>query len=123
MVVGSHVRAHAADVAEGEDGTSQCSACPLLAHQIHLKASPNSSHRVSKTLYATPHATRHRYEIGTIMRRTSHQLHAAGGDVTVKVDEVDGLGQFVQVSLKNLQFVLCMHARVHMGFGQRALSA
>jgi uridine kinase/adenylate cyclase class IV len=37
------------------------------------------------------------YEIGTIMRRRSTLFSAADGSVTVKLDEIDNLGEFVQV--------------------------
>lgn len=37
------------------------------------------------------------YEIGTIMRRTSTIMAAPSGDVTVKFDDVENLGRFVQV--------------------------
>ncbi len=36
-----------------------------------------------------------RYEIGAILKRTSHIFKS--GDVTLKVDDVDNLGMFVQV--------------------------
>lgn len=38
------------------------------------------------------------YQIGTIMRRTSNLMRNGGGDITVKFDDVENLGKFVQVS-------------------------
>lgn len=37
------------------------------------------------------------YQIGTIMRRTSTLVKSSGGDITVKFDDVENLGKFVQV--------------------------
>uniref|UniRef100_A0A7S0S2Q8 CYTH domain-containing protein n=1 Tax=Chlamydomonas leiostraca TaxID=1034604 RepID=A0A7S0S2Q8_9CHLO len=37
------------------------------------------------------------YEIGAMMRRTSAVLRSGGGDLTVKVDDIEGLGRFVQL--------------------------
>lgn len=43
------------------------------------------------------------YEIGTIMRRTSQVLSVAGPEeLQVKLDEVEGLGCFIQVPQLNL---------------------
>jgi adenylate cyclase class IV len=44
------------------------------------------------------------YEIGSIMRRTSHIFRVAASDCVVKVDEVHNLGSFVQV-----RCVVCAH--------------
>lgn len=38
------------------------------------------------------------YEIGTIMRRTCVVFESQGSDLTIKFDDVENLGQFVQVS-------------------------
>lgn len=37
------------------------------------------------------------YEIGTIMRRRSTMFKSGDGEVTVKLDEIENLGDFVQV--------------------------
>lgn len=39
------------------------------------------------------------YEIGAIMRRTTAVLKTEGGDLMVKVDDIEGLGRFVQVGV------------------------
>jgi adenylate cyclase class IV len=42
------------------------------------------------------------YEIGTIMRRTSTLIQNEARDVTVKFDDVEHLGNFIQVgALRN----------------------
>jgi hypothetical protein len=37
------------------------------------------------------------YEIGTVMRRTSTLMTSSSGDVTVKFDDVEHLGNYIQV--------------------------
>lgn len=37
------------------------------------------------------------YEIGTVMRRTSTFMTSEAGDLTVKFDDVEHLGKFIQV--------------------------
>ncbi len=49
------------------------------------------------------------YEIGTIMKRTS-VLFEADGEVTIKFDDVEGLGQYVQVRAFPLGHVSCKRA-------------
>jgi hypothetical protein len=46
------------------------------------------------------------YEIGTVMRRTSTLMTSSAGEVTVKFDDVEHLGKFVQVGMAGMVLVL-----------------
>lgn len=48
------------------------------------------------------------YEIGTVMRRTSTLMTSQSGDLTVKFDDVEHLGKFVQVGLGDVCVCVCL---------------
>ncbi|GBF98882.1 phosphoribulokinase uridine kinase [Raphidocelis subcapitata] len=54
------------------------------------------------------------YEIGTIMRRSSATATSADGEVTVKLDSIENLGEFVQVHSKDRERASAVAAALGM---------
>lgn len=82
-------------------GTARCACCPrhacVRAHLVQAELRCAALLQVGVRILGGLMALG--YEIGTIMRRTSQVLSVSGlaDELQVKLDEVEGLGSFIQV--------------------------